>query len=80
MEAIRRILNALDELESNGKATREWAMAGLYLSLCQRCPQWQNVGCPRIGRNPDIIAQRLVDSSWWCQRWVELHRARSSAD
>lgn len=66
------ILAAIEELESNGLATRPWAMAGLYLSLCQRCELWTGTGCPEVSEEPGKFAEFLV-SDRTCDRWTGLH-------
>jgi len=67
------LLNAIDELESNGLATRPWVMVGLYLSLCQRCEYWGGAGCVWIDGGPGAFASWLVDAENTCDRWAEIH-------
>jgi hypothetical protein len=69
------ITNAIDELESNGYATRSWAMAGLYLGYCERCPEWLGSGCRKITSDPNHFAEFLTDARRWCDRWADLHGA-----
>ena len=66
---VNAILCAIDELESNGLATRPWAMAGLYLALCQKCERWAGTGCPDVSIEPGRFAEFLVDGSRSCRRW-----------
>jgi len=71
---MQRVLNAIAELESNGLATRPWALAGLCLSLCQRCGEWTGDGCARISGGRAAVAEALVDASWVCPQWAALHQ------
>ena len=68
--AVNLILCAIDELESNELATRPWAMAGLYLGLCQRCPAWDEDGCGEIDMHGGPFGEWLCDRSNWCDRWA----------
>jgi hypothetical protein len=70
----QRITNAIAELESNGLATRPWAMAGLNLSLCQKCPEWMGSGCFEVSLEPGKFAEFLVNAKRNCPRWEELHQ------
>jgi len=72
--ACPEITRAIDELESNGLATRQWAMAGLYLGLCQRCSEWSGDGCRRLGLSGGKFAEWLCDRGNWCEIWTELDR------
>lgn len=72
--AVNAILCAIDELESNGLATRPWAMAGLYLGICERCPAWTGDGCSEIGLHGGQFGEWLCDRSNWCDRWTRLDR------
>jgi hypothetical protein len=70
---MQRLLNAIAELESNGLATRPWALAGRNLSLCQRCEEWMGSGCLEVSLEPGKFAEFLVNAKRSCPRWEELH-------
>jgi len=72
--ACPEITRAIEELESNGLATRPWAMAGLYLGLCQRCPEWSGDGCRRLGLSGGRFGAWLCDARQWCDRWSAMHQ------
>ena len=69
----RAILNAIEEAQTNGLATRPWVIAGLCLGLCQRCEQWMGDGCRRLGLEGGPFADWLCDAANWCQVWTERH-------
>ena len=72
--ACPEITRAIEELESNGLATRSWAMAGLYLGLCQRCPEWSGAGCLWLGLAGGDFAEWLCRRESWCERWAAMHQ------
>lgn len=68
------ILNAIADIESYDPDARPWAMTGLYLGLCQRCPEWSGDGCRRLGLSGGKFAEWLCDRRQWCERWAAMHR------
>jgi len=72
----RAILNAIEEMQSNGVASRSWVMAGLLLGLCQRCPEWTGGGCAPRAPEPAEFAAMLCDAGAWCDKWTAAHRDR----
>ncbi len=68
------LLAAIEEIQSNGLASRCWAQAGLWLAICQRCPKWEGYGCRRVSVEPGAFAEFLCDGGRSCDRWWEVHR------
>lgn len=65
----RRLLNAIEELEVNGVATRHWDDVGRCLAVCQRCPRWEGAGCSDVSIDADEFAAFLADARRRCERW-----------
>ena len=74
--ANRRILNAIEELESNGLATRTWAVAGLCLGMCGECEEWTGSGCRENPMTPGKFGELLCDAKFFCDRWRAIHKGR----
>jgi hypothetical protein len=63
------LVAAIEELESNGLATRSWAEAGRLLAICERCREWDRHGCHQVDVRPGPFAVFLCDAGRRCERW-----------
>lgn len=66
-----QLVRAINELVSNGLASRCWAEIGRMLARCQGCDLFTGSGCTTFdGRDdrPDLL-DVLTDRGRWCPRW-----------
>lgn len=67
------IVQAIEELELNGLATRPWSEAGKLLALCEKCIDFTpRVGCAVRGRTPTLYSRFLCNATRTCPRWDKL--------
>jgi len=69
-----RLVRAIDELVSNGLATREWSEIGRVLVYCQSCARFTGSSCRAFdgrGDRPDLL-DMLTDRGRWCPHWPRL--------
>jgi len=69
-----RLLHAVEEMVSNGLATRSWEEIGRCLVVCQRCEHWrgdycaEDATCPAKARQ--VYRMRLTRVRLTCDKWT----------
>lgn len=69
-----RLVRAIDELVSNGLASREWSEIGWLLVYCQWCNRFTGSGCGAFdgGEDRTDLLNMLTDCGRWCPDWPNL--------
>lgn len=76
VRSANRLLNAIDDLVSNGEASRSAEDIGRCLAICQNCEafhgDWcaEEIACPKAARK--IFLKRLTRRGPGCDKWGDL--------